>query len=249
MSEQKNKIHVTPELVAAVPERRLDGDWLACDSTGMVALFLGGETGILPRDCDPEATVEALAALERAAAVRRRIAEQTGGYRSLDDRAQEPILDVPRDAGDVPLHEDPWEDYPHVLFCDDPVQLRNMLVGQETREVSVRSSFALEVVGLRRETYDLLHYAPMCAGCAVSDRPDDPRPRSPTAAARAGLYVYAHQGYAPLAAYVRVASPTVPAGLDDVEPAVAALATAVNLPLRFEDAPKIAPALLVAVRR
>lgn len=245
----QGKIAVTQELVDAVPSRRLDGDWLACDSSGMVALFLGGEHGILPRDCDPEATAEALVALERAAAVRREMTRQSGAYRELDDRAQEPVLDAPRDAGDEPLHEHPWDGYPHVLFCDDASRLRNVLAGLETREVTVRASFALEVVGLPMATYELLHFAPTCGGCAVVDRPDDPRPRSPTAAARAGLYVYAHSWESPLAAYVRVASPSVPAGLDDVEPAVAALARAVALPVRFEDAPKVAPALVVPVRR
>jgi hypothetical protein len=239
---EKRKLVITPEMLAGIPSRRLDGDWLASDAAGLVALFLGGESGALPRDADPSATADALEALQRAAAVRRAVAQETAAYRGVTERAQEPVLDVPRQGEGEPRHELPLEGYPHVVFSEDPAALRGALEGLEVREVVVRSAFALEALDVSRELHERLHDRRVCLGCWARDRWDDPHPRSPIGGATSGLYVYAHLSADPRAPYFRVASPSTPADLDDVEAAVTALAKAVTFPLRFEEADAISPA-------
>jgi hypothetical protein len=233
---------VTPELAAAIPERRLEGDWLGADEAGNVAVFLGGELGGLPSRVDPSETDDLIATLEAAATTRRELARHAAGYRGLTDRAQEPILDVPQasPARSSPPHELPFPDYPHVVFTEDASALRARVGDLEVRELVARSGFALAVLGLTRELHRALHDEWICAGCWVADRWDDPNPRSPISLARAGLYVYAHFGEGPASPYLRVASPSVPAGLDDVETAVAERAREVTFALRFEDTTAIA---------
>lgn len=237
----KDRIAVSPELAAAVPERRLEGDWLAADEVGNVGVFLGGELGALPSRVEPSETDDLLATLEAAAATRREVARHAAGYRGLTDRAQEPVFDVPQagPARSSPPHELPFDGYPHVIFTEDAGALRDRVSGLESRELLARSGFALAVLGLTRELHRAIHDEWVCTGCWVADRWDDPNPRSPQSLARAGLYVYAHFGDAAASPYLRVASPTVPAGLDDVEPAVAARAREVTFALRFEDATAI----------
>src|SRR3982751_5119236 len=80
--------------LAGLPERRLDGDWLAIDENGHVALFAGNERGAIPGAADVARVDEALLAIARAAAARRASAG-TETYRGSVAIELDPVFDAP----------------------------------------------------------------------------------------------------------------------------------------------------------
>ncbi|MBX3231091.1 MAG: hypothetical protein KIT84_37140 [Labilithrix sp.] len=220
----------------AAPE--LDVDWLGIDENGAIAVFLGGDETPVPSGADPDATS---AALERIAeSMRRRLATEARSelaYRAAASRAGEPVFDVPTASfgdpsyanGRGPLHEPPARGYPHLVFAWPGAETTLRAFFDGASEVLTRGDhFAVRVDSMRREDAEELHRDGTCAGCRVVDDPNDPRSRSAHALASAGLYVY---GWTP-EAWVRVASPSVPADRGDLQDVGGGKLLA--LPHRFE---------------
>ncbi|MBS2014704.1 MAG: hypothetical protein JST00_17585 [Deltaproteobacteria bacterium] len=219
-----------------VPERRLDVDWLAVDPQGHIAFFVANEAGPIPRLADTTRVEEALLAQLRVAETRRAGAIGGAGYRGSAMRAEEPVFDAPRGPGDVALHEERFDGYPHLVVSSDGVALRPHMDELGAREALARDAFAAIFPEIDDVSWDEIHAEGICIGCRVLDLFEDPRPRAPEAVATAGLYVYAHVDEDPREPYVRVASPSVPADLADLEPIVRALAELVTIPVPFEQA-------------
>lgn len=238
--EHKAATNLVTEAVAKalrqVPERRLDVDWFGIDPQGYVAFFAANESGAIPRVADTARVVEALEAQLRVAQMRRATSTAGEGYRGSADRAQEPVFDAPRGPNDYALHETRFEDYPHLVVTSDAVALRPFMEEWGATEALARDAFAAIFPVIGAMSLDQIHEMDICLGCRVLDLVGDPRPRAPEALAAAGLYVYAHVDDKPERPYVRVASPSVPADLGDLEPIVQALAQMVTIPVPFEHA-------------
>ena len=219
-----------------IPKRRLDVDWFGIDPQGYVAFFAANDHGAIPRVADTARVVEALEAQLRVAQMRRATSTAGEGYRGSGDRAQEPVFDPPRGPSDVPLHEARFEDYPHLVVTSDAVALRPFMDEWGATEALARDAFAAIFPVIGAMSLDEIHEQGICVGCRVLDLVGDPRPRAPEALAAAGLYVYAHVDDRADDPYVRVASPSVPADLGDLEPIVQALAQLVSIPVPFEHA-------------
>lgn len=239
MAEENKPQLVTEAVVKAIrkiPERRLDVDWLGIDPQGYVAFFAANENGAIPRVADTARVVEALEAQLRVAQIRRATSITGEGYRGSADRAQEPVFDPPRGPHDVALHESRFEDYPHLVVTSDAVALRPFMDDWGATEALARDAFAAIFPVIGAVSLDEIHEQGICLGCRVLDLVNDPRPRAPEALAAAGLYVYSHVDDRADEPYLRVASPSVPADLGDLEPIVQALAQLVTIPVPFEHA-------------
>jgi hypothetical protein len=226
--------------------RALDVDWLALDSAGDVAVFLGDDTSPVPSARNAEATSTALEAITRAVAHRFAVVEVERAYRVPAARAQEPIFDAPLAAPNTPLHETWFKGYPHLVVASPTGAegVRRIMSELGSREVQARDAFAVALDVLGFVSYEELHESGACAGCRVLDDPADPRPRSPEALAAAGLFVYAFastpqdaraDAQTPGGAWLRVASPSVPADRRDVEDMTRMRATVEELTGRFDD--------------
>ncbi len=208
---------------------RLDGDWLAVDRDGHVAFFRGNDQGPIPITADRDRVSEALEVMARAAAVLAAAtkSEAPDAYRAAAQRAQDPIFDTPAQ------HERPFEGYPILVVGSDP-SLREVAAEWGARDVLTRECFGVVFPVIGSISYDQLHETGACEGCRVLDDPADPRPGSPEALATLGLYVYAHVDAERSWPYRRIAGPSVPADLADLEPLVQQLASRVALPVSFE---------------
>lgn len=232
MASQKNRPIVAPDFFEKLPRRRLEGDWFAVDRAGRVGFFAGGDRGAVPADADVERTAEAIEALARAAEAR----AMGGGYRGAGKAAIEPIFDAPLSSEGGPLHERPIDDYPHLVVAEHAEELRTSLADRDdVRDVLAARGLAVVLSDLGEVGWDELHERAVCSGCRVLSRFDDPQPRAPAVLAAAGLYVFVHNAGDESCPYVRVASPTIPADLADLEPIVVALARLVPFPVRFEE--------------
>lgn len=219
------------------PKRlRFESDWFAVDREGKVGFFAGGHAGFIPRAADVGRTADAIDALATAG---RAVARGGGaGYRSAAAQTNEPVFDPPN------AHEKPMADYPHLVFTEDPVALRGALSDVETIDALASRGAAVLALALGEFSWELLHAEePLCIGCRAASLIDDPHPRAPELLARAGLYVYAHSGGELAEDYVRVASPSVPADLGDLETIVVTLARGVELPVTFASATSIVVAV------
>jgi hypothetical protein len=232
-------------ILAGLPERRLDGDWLAVDQNGHVALFAGNERGLIPELADVARVSEALDAIARAADVRKASAAASETYRGFAERAQDPVFDSPCSSRGRPAHETPIDGYPLLVVGTHP-GLRELAVAWQGREVVARDGFAIVFPSMGRTTYEELHQTELCNGCRVLDDPVDPRPRAPEALAAAGVYTYAHTGETYAEPYRRIASPSLAADLADLEPVVQLIASLVKLPVSFEEAATLWPAAHVS---
>ena len=208
---------------------RLDGDWLGVDRDGHVAFFRGNDRGPIPVTANRERVSEALEAIARAAAVFAAVpkGDAPDAYRGAALRVQDPVFDTPAQ------HERPFEGYPLLVVGSHPA-LREIAAEWGARDVLTREGFGVVFSAIGSMSYDQLHETEVCAGCRVIDDPADPRPDSPEALATWGLYVYAHVDANRSAPYQRIAGPSVPADLADVEPLVHQLASRVALPVSFE---------------
>ena len=220
-----------------IARRRLEGDWLAVDVAGRVGLFAGGDSGPIPRGADPDATAAALAAMD-AAAEARLAARGPAAYRAAGERPVDPIFDVPVGPGGAALHEEPYEGYPHLVFTADPTELRRLAIDVPSREAPVRDGFAFVFPALGALVHDWLHDGSVCFGCRALDPPDDPRPRAPELVAANGIYAFVHPGGED-GSYHRFASPSVPLGLERLEPIVARVAALVTLPVAFDETARV----------
>lgn len=212
---------------------RIDTDWLAVDRHGRIAFFAAGEQGPIPREAAPADTEEALE-VEQAAL--RELAAAHGGedaYRGAEQGLREPVFDAPSAADGTPSHEMPERDYPFLVVGSDPA-IRNVGGEWSAHEALAREGYGMVFPALGPDSWGELH-AGACQGCRVLDDPEDPRPRSPEALTAAGLYVYAHTGENRNLPYRRIASPSRPADLDDLEPILAQLASRVRLDTSFEE--------------
>ncbi len=225
--------------LAGLPERRLDGDWLAIDRNGHVALFAGNERGLLPESADVTRVMEALEAIARAAAVRRASAG-TETYRGSVPIELDPVFDVPCSSSGRGAHERPIQGYP-LLVVGAHLGLREVAAEWEGREALASEGYAMVFPVLGPMTYDELHQTDLCLGCRVLDDPSDPRPRAPEALAAAGLYTYAHTGESFSEPYRRVAAPSLAADLADLEPVVQLLASLVKLDVSFDEVASLQP--------
>jgi hypothetical protein len=225
---------------------RFETDWLAVDARGHVALFRGGTTGALPLAAQPERTEEALEALMRADDARR----MGFGYRDAGGQANEPIFDPPVSSDGGPLHERATVDYPHFVVAEDGVKLHDVLCDVALREVIVSRGAGVVATAVGEFTWEMLHESPngICIGCRATFDLDDLPPRAPALVARAGLFVYAHDGVGEHAPYVRVVSPSVPADLADLEPVVAKLAGNVSFAIDFAERELWSPSRAVDCR-
>jgi hypothetical protein len=232
------------EKLKGLPARRLDGDWLAVDTAGHVAFFAGNEHGPVPVTADRERVGEALEAIARAGSVRHAAATAQDAYRGIVELAQDPIFDAPCSSRGRPLHERPLEGFPLLVVGAHPA-LREVAAEWGARDAMTREGFGVvfPVIGLT--SYDELHEKDICGGCRVLDDPADARPRAPEALAAAGLYVYAHVDEDRREPYRRIAGPTVPADLVDLEPLAQLVASLVPLPITFESAGSLVPDDLV----
>jgi hypothetical protein len=170
-----------------------------------------------PRDVAQQ-TSAALEAIVREVVTRGLLHAPGDGYRTAASLARKPVFDAPRGSQQSPLHERPFEGYPHlVIASDDGAAIVSRIMTElGGREVLAREAFGamIDVVGW--VSYDELHDSGACGGCRVVDNPQDPRPRAPEALATAGLYVYGftsaqergRRGGA--GAWSRMASPSVP---------------------------------------
>jgi hypothetical protein len=214
---------------------RLDCDWLAVDRDGHVAFFRGNDHGPIPVTADRERVSEALEVIARAAAVlAAATTSEPDAYRGAAQRAQDPIFDTPAQ------HERPFEGYPLLVVGSDPV-LREVAAEWSARDMLTREGFGVVFSVIGSISYDQLHDTGVCRGCRVLDDPNDPRPGSPEALATLGLYVYAHVDADRSAPYRRIAGPSVPADLSDLEPLVQQLASRVALPVSFEAVAALTP--------
>lgn len=236
MSSTKNPLEGTSaataaSLLAGTRAPDFDVDWLGMDSTGAIAVFLGNEETPVPSRADPDGTSVALERI--AASVRRRLGITTNpeaAYRVLGSRTQEAVFDAPCSSPMVPLHEDPFRGYPHLVVSapGGEAVVRALLSELGGREVLARNAFAASLDALGPISCEELHMEGACAGCRVLDDPNDPRPRSAEALASSGLYVYA----VTKRGWLRVASPTVAADRDDLHDV--GLGTLVQIPESFE---------------
>ena len=211
---------------------RLETDWLGVDRNGFVAFFAANEHGPIPRLAEPPQTDDALAAL-RATRLERAAARKTeDAYRGAPVEVSEPIFDLPCLATGEPLHEEPSRDYPQLVIGTD---LAIRVAGGEwsARDALTRYGYGLVFPALGQISWNELH-AGACEGCRVMDDPTDPRPRSPEALTAAGIYVYAHTGDNRNLPYRRIASPSRPALVHDLE-ALAVLASRVALDTSFDE--------------
>jgi hypothetical protein len=226
---------------------RFETDWLALDRRERIAFFGGGIRGALPRDADVDRTGEALEALARAEAAR-----QVGaGYREAGRSTNEPVLDPPLSSEGGPLHEKPIDGYPHLVVADDPERLREVLDAAcaNVRDAIVSRGAGLIADGLALRRWSWLHDdEAICMGCRALGQPCDPRPRDPELLARAGLYVYGHTGGDDRCPYVRIASPSIPADLADLETIVVKLARLVPLAIDFAEQDVFSPWRFVGCR-
>jgi len=229
-----------------VSRRRLEGDWFAMDRAGRVALFCGGDSGPIPNAADPAITLEALTAMDAAEETRREALRAGAAYRGSAYRQEEPIFDLPRGGGGLPLHEHPFDGYPHLVFAGRDglaAELRLVSNDVETRDALTRDGeVALYFPSLGRVLYDAIHEQILCAGCRVLDLPDDPRLRAPETIAAHGLFVFMHPGALDEAigdTYFRVVSPSTPADPQDLEPIVLRVAESVRLDCSFDEVTEI----------
>ena len=215
---------------------RMDGDWLAVDRDGHVAFFRGNDHGPIPVTADRERVSEALEVMARAAAVlaAARTGDAPDAYRGAAQRAQDPIFDTPAQ------HERPFEGYPLLVVGSHPA-LREVAAEWGARDVLTREGFGVAFPVIGSMSYDQLHDTEVCQGCRVLDDPADPRPGSPEALATLGLFVYAHVDADRALPYQRIAGPSVPADLADLEPLVHQLASRVALPVSFEAVAALTP--------
>lgn len=227
-------------LLAGLPERRLDTDWLALDRNDHVALFAGNEHGPIPEGADVARVAEALEAIARAAAARKASAVETETYRGFAERAQDPVFDTPCSSDGRPAHETPIEGYPLLVVGAHP-GLREVAAEWKAREAVAREGYAMVFPVIGPATYEEIHQTELCLGCRVLDDPSDPRPRAPEALAAAGLFTYAHIGESSAEPYRRIAGPSLAADLADLEPVVQLVASLVKLPLSFEEAASLQP--------
>lgn len=225
--------------LAGLPARRLDGDWLAIDKNGHVALFVGNERGALPEAADVERVEEALEAIARAAAARKASAG-TETYRGFVAIDHDPVFDAPCSSRGQPAHETPIQGYPLLVVGAHP-GLREVAAEWEGREVIAREGYAMVFPVIGPMTYEEIHQTELCLGCRVLDDPVDPRPRAPEALAAAGLYTYAHTGESFTEPYRRIAGPSLAADLADLEPVVQLVASLVQLPVSFDEMASLQP--------
>jgi hypothetical protein len=231
-------VHVPRQPQIRIPDgpvarRRLEGDWLATDADGRIALFAGGDSGPVPEGADPEATAEALAAMDAAADARAAVA-QGEAYRGAGGHRPDPIFDVPVDAGAAPHHDRAYAGYPHLVFVQDLDALRREVEDVPFREAAVRAAFAVIFPELGPLLHEALHARGICVGCRPLDPPEDPRPRAPEVVAAGGIYAYVHSGNPHDGWYHRFASPPLPADPGRLEPLVERVARLVVFPFRFE---------------
>jgi hypothetical protein len=226
-------------VLAGLPERRLDGDWLAVDRNGHVAFFAGNERGPIPQAADVARVDEALLAIARAAAVRKASAG-TETYRGSVAIELDPVFDAPCSSNGRASHESPIEGYP-LLVVGAHLGLREVAAEWEGREALAREGYAMVFPVIGPMTYEELHQTDLCLGCRVLDDPTDPRPRAPEALAAAGLYTYAHTGESSAEPYRRIAGPSLAADLADLEPVVQLIASLVKLDVSFDDVVSLQP--------
>jgi hypothetical protein len=235
----KNRVDVGPDFFRKAKFGRFEGDWFAVDEVGQVGFFAGGLRGAIPVSADIERTSEAIDAIARAAAAKLAGA----GYRSAAMTTNDPVFDPPMSSEGGPLHEQPIDGYPHLVFSDDPPRLREVV----TLRTPIREVIAARSAGFLAEDLDARGFTwlhddeAICIGCRAACRPEDPQPRAPEAIATAGLYAFAHTGGDADCPYVRMASPSIAADLADLEPVVVALARLVVLPVVFANATTIEP--------
>jgi hypothetical protein len=221
---------------------QFEGDWLATDLDGRIALFMGGESGPVPEAAAVDATENALTALDAATDAHRTQSKEDRAYRIAGRRPSDPIFDLPKTIKQKALHESPTTGYPHLVFGREG--LREGVIEVATEEALVRDqgSFALIFPSLGPVLHRSIHESKLCRGCRTLDPPDDPRLRAPEVMAMSGLYTYLHPIEGDLYEqyeYFRVCSPSVPADQGDVEPLVASVASLVPVPFRFEDTPSV----------
>lgn len=150
---------------------------------------------------------------------------------------------MPTSSEGGPLHEQPIDGYPHLVFSEDATRLREVIsVRTPVREVITGGSAGFLAERLDARGWAWLHdEEAICIGCRAASSPEDPQPRSPEAIATAGLYAFTHTGGDEYRPYVRMASPSIPADLADHEPITSALARLVVLPVVFAEAVTIQP--------
>ena len=120
---------------------------------------------------------------------------------------------------------------------------------ENIRDPIVSSGGGLVADGLDLRRWGWLHDdEAICTGCRALGQPSDPRPRDPELLARAGLYVYAHTGGDGRCPYVRVASPSIPADLADLEPIAVKLAQLVPFAIAFAEHEVFSPWRFVGCR-
>lgn len=220
-----------------VVARALDVDWLGLDPAGNVAVFLGDDASPVPPGTDAEVTSAALEAVARAVAQRTAAAAVEDAYRAAAARAQEPVFDAPLAAPGVALHDKPFDGYPHLVVASPhgAEVVRRVMNELGGREVLARHDFAAAIDVVGHVSYEELHEGGACAGCRVLDDPNDPRPRAPEALAAAGLYVYAFATTPSGDAWIRVASPSVPADRGDLQEMAHLSASFVEVAFGFEE--------------
>jgi hypothetical protein len=228
-------------LLAGLPKRPLDTDWLAVDRDGRVALFVANERGPIPEPADVSRVAEALEALARAGAVRRNAsAVATDTYRGSASLATDPVFDAPCSSRGRAAREAPIEGYPLLVVGALP-GLREVAAEWEGREAAAREGYAMVFPVIGPTTYEEIHQTELCLGCRVLDDPIDPRPRAPEALAAAGLFAYAHVAESSAEPYRRISGPSLAADLADLEPIVQLIASLVKLPVSFEEAASLQP--------